>query len=66
MEGSSGRVEIQKGLDIGEVIAQVAITTGFANVVWIEASAVVRRGLEGIAIIISRYACIIIELAGLC
>jgi hypothetical protein len=64
MESSSGGVEVQEGLDVREVVAEVGVSTGLADVIRVEARAVVGRGLHCITIVVSGHTGIVVQLAG--
>ena len=64
MEGSSGGVEVQEGLDVREVVTEVGVSAGLADVVRVEFRAVVGRGLHCVTIVVSGQTGIVILLAG--
>mmetsp|Transcript_9576 Transcript_9576/g.15903 ORF Transcript_9576/g.15903 Transcript_9576/m.15903 type:complete len:264 (+) Transcript_9576:441-1232(+) len=64
-ERAAGGVEVEVGLDVGEVVAEIALTAGHADVVRVEARLVVRGRLHEVAVVVGRHAGILVELAGL-
>lgn len=65
MQGLTGAVQVQEGLDVGEVIAQGALAAGHADIVGIEAGVVVRGGLHEVAEVVGGHARVGVQLAGL-
>ena len=65
VQGLAGGVQVQIGLDVGEVVAEGGVTTGHADVVGVQTRVVVRGGLHQVAVVVRGHTGVGVHLASL-
>ncbi len=56
VEGLSSGLKVQEDIEVGEVVAERAITTGFADVIRVKSGVVVRSSEHEVAVVIGGHA----------
>lgn len=64
VQGGSGAGRVEEGLDVREVVAQVIVAAGHADVVWVQTRVVVRCGQEEVAVGVGGFAGVHVKLTG--